>query len=144
VSANKLTFDGLSELRDALRRLPDELKVEAQHIVAVAANGAAAEIRQKYPARTGNLVNGVSVRPSEVSHFGAGAIVVNRAKHAFIFENGTQARHYFTKSGAKHEVGRMPPGHVFVPIVIRKRRQMYDDLKGVLVRNGLQVSGDAE
>jgi hypothetical protein len=140
VSQNKLTFDGLAELRDALRRLPDELKVEAQHIVAGAANGAAAEIRQKYPSRTGNLVSGVSVRPSEVSHFGAGAIVVNRAKHAFIFENGTQARH--NAIGANR--GSMPPGHVFVPIVIRKRRQMYEDLKDVLAQNGLQVSGDAE
>jgi hypothetical protein len=41
-----------------------------------------------------------------MSGFSAGAIVINRAKHAAIFENGTQARH--TAIGANR--GSMPPG----------------------------------
>lgn len=139
MSSNRLRLDGIDELREALRRLPDALRGEAGHIVEAAANGAAAEIKAKYPVHTGHLRDGVEVRPSEVSHFGAGAIVVNRAKHAFIFENGTQARH--NAIGANR--GSMPPGHVFVPIVIRKRRQMYEQLKDLLTRHGFQVSGDA-
>jgi hypothetical protein len=117
--------------------------------VEAAANGAAAEIGAKYSVRTGHLRDGLQVRPSEVSHFGAGAILVNRAKHAWLYDNGSQARHYTTKSGARHDTGAMwgktPPTHVFVrTIVIRKRRQMYEQLKDLLTRNGLQVSGDAE
>jgi hypothetical protein len=128
--------------------LPDELKGEARHIVEAAANGAAAEIGAKYSVRTGHLRDGLQVRPSEVSHFGAGAILINRAKHAWLYDNGSQARHYTTKSGARHDTGAMwgktPPTHVFVRTVIRKRRQMYEQLKDLLTRNGLQVSGDAE
>lgn len=139
MSNNRLDL-GLDELREALRKLPAELTGEASHIVEGAANGAAAQIKAAYPRRTGNLVNGVSVETVSSGQFSAGAIVKNKAKHAYIFDNGTQARH--DAIGANR--GSMPPGHVFVPAVIRKRRQMYEQLKDLLVRNGLQVSGDAE
>jgi hypothetical protein len=143
VSNNRLDL-GLDELREALRNLPDELTGEGSHIVEGNANGAAAQIKAGYKRRTGNLGDGVKVEPLGVGRFAAGVVVRNTAKHAVIFENGTQARHYYTINGVKHETGRMPPGHVFVPAVIRKRRQMYEQLKDLLVRNGLQVSGDAE
>jgi hypothetical protein len=137
VSKNRIRLDGIEELRDALRRLPHDLKAEAVEIVQETAESAAAEIRAKYPTRTGNLREGVHVRPSEVSTFGAGAIVKNSAKHAWIFEHGTVARR--TSIGAKR--GSMPPGNVFIPIAIRKRRAMEAKLKAVLVRHGLVVSG---
>lgn len=138
MSHNRLVFDGLAELRAALRQLPQELTGEGSHIVEGAANGAAAEIKGKYPRVTGHLIDGVEV---DFVHgqFVAGAIVRNKAKHAFIFENGTQVRH--TELGANR--GAMPPGHVFVPAMIRKRRRMYEDLKAMLTRHGLQVSGNA-
>jgi hypothetical protein len=66
-------------------------------------------------------------------------LVRNPAKHAAIFEFGTQARH--TKLGANR--GSMPPGHVFLPIVQQRRRTMYLRLKDMLVRFGFnQVFGD--
>lgn len=136
-------FTGLEEFKAALSRLPQELSGEGQAIVYGAADEAAAEIIAKYPARTGNLRKGVKVTRS-ASAFATTAVVKNTAPHAFIFENGTEARHYFTDpGGVRKEVGKMPPGHVFVPIVIRKRREMYEQLKALLVKAGLSVSGEA-
>lgn len=138
MSNNRLTFSGLDELRAALRQLPAELTGEASHIVEGAANGAAASIKAGYPSRTGDLRDHVTVETMQ-SGFSTGAVVKNTSKLAYIFENGSQARH--TAIGANR--GSMPPGHVFIPIVIRKRRQMYEQLKDLLTRHGLQVSGDA-
>jgi len=137
----RVRWAGLEELREALRNLPADLAGEAGHIVEGAANGAGVDLRAAYQerARTGHLAAGVTVTHYEKGRFSAGAIVKNRAKHAWLFENGTQARH--TDLGANR--GAMPPGHVFVPIVMRARRGMYEALKVMLERHGLKVSGDA-
>lgn len=139
MSNNRIRWDGLDELRDALRRLPEELRGEGSEIVVTNATGAKTEIVEKYPDRTGNLRGRVTLGLDSGSRFGAGAVVKNTAKHAYIFENGSQARH--TALGANR--GTMPPGHVFIPTVMRWRRRMYDQLKALLERHGLSVSGDA-
>lgn len=134
---NRIVWEGLDELRAALRQLPSDLAAEATGIVIAHAEGAAQEIEGAYPARTGNLRNGMDVIRSAAGRFGVGALVRNRAKHAWIFENGTQARH--TSLGASR--GSMPPGHVFIPRIIRWRARMYDALRAMLERHGLAVSG---
>lgn len=135
---NRIVWDGLDELRAELRKLPAELADEASGIVLQHADGAAQEIKAAYPSRTGNLRNGMAVIRSAAGRFGVGAIVRNRAPHAWIFENGTQARH--ASIGANR--GSMPPGHVFIPRVIKWRHRMYGALKAMLVRHGLVVSGE--
>ncbi|HEV8211052.1 MAG TPA: hypothetical protein VGP77_13050 [Vicinamibacterales bacterium] len=126
-------------LKAGLRTLPADLADEASAIVDNEAELAKSEIVQRYPRRTGKLREKVFVRTMALGRFGAGVQVVNSSKLAFIFENGTQARH--TKLGANR--GAMPPGHVFVPAIVRHRRAMYDKLKALLVKHGLLVSGDA-
>jgi hypothetical protein len=133
-------WSGLDELIADLRHLPADLALEASGIVVSAGNDAAQAIRDAYPERTGDLKNHVIVVPIDLGSFGAGVAVKNTSKLAYIFENGTQARH--TSIGANR--GSMPPGHVFVPRIIRYRRAMYDALKDLLVRHGLRVSGDAD
>ncbi len=134
---NRLVFEGLAELRAALRRLPAELTTEASRIVDGAANGGAADIKRTYPRRTGNLGDHVSVTHFDQGRFSAGAIVKNTATHAWMFEHGTQARH--TAIGANR--GSMPPGHVFIPRIMRARRLMYTQLADLLRRHGFQVTG---
>lgn len=138
MSNNRLVFEGLSELRAALRQLPTELAGEASGIVIGAAESAASLIVGSYPSRTAELRKGVKVTTESIGPYGAGAKVRNSGKLSSIFENGTQARH--TAIGANR--GSMPPGHVFVPIVIRERRKMYVKLRELLVRHGLSVSGE--
>ena len=140
MARNQLTFTGLEELKAALRALPAELTAEASHIIEGAANAVAYDIKAAYPVYTGNLRDHLTVTHQARGRFGAAALVQNTAKHAWIFENGTQARH--TQFGANR--GAMPPGRVFIPRMIKARRAMYERLKDLLVRHGLRVTGEAE
>lgn len=135
----RVFLDGLDELRADLRAMPAELAVEAGPIVLEAAERAKASMH--YPRITGDLQDHVKVETVSGGRFGAAAKVTQGSRLGYIFEHGTVARHYFTRSGAKHLTGRMPPGHVFVPAVIQARRQMYDELKAFVAEKGFQVSG---
>lgn len=131
-------WDGLDELRAELRSMPDGMAAEGDQIVLSSAESAASEIRAAYPVRTGRLRKGVQVRRSAAGRFGSGAIVQNVNPIAFIFENGTQARH--TELGADR--GSMPPGHVFIPRVIKWRRRMNERLKALGEKWGFTVTSD--
>lgn len=136
-----LQWDGLDEFKRELFGLPEDLGAEADRIVDATANAAAEEIRAGYGSHrvTGNLQDHVFVSRLDRGKVTAARIVKNTAPHAFIFENGTQARH--TDLGANR--GAMPPGHVFVPVIVRRRRAMNEELKALLVSKGLTVTGDA-
>lgn len=126
------------DFQKELRGLPEALASEASHIIVNSANHAAMQIIAAYPRHTGNLKGGVEV-VTFVSKWRTRATVVNRAPHAFIYEHGTEARHYFTKGGERHETGRMPPGHVFDPIVRRWQRRKDAALAALLKKYGLKV-----
>jgi hypothetical protein len=139
VSNNRFAFSGLDELKAALRTLPADLAGEASHIVEAAANAAEADIKAGYPVRTGDLRDHVLSQALSTGAFSAGIVVKNTSKLAYIAENGTQARH--TALGANR--GSMPPLHVFIPAVIKRRRVMYAQLKDLCERKGIRVTGDA-
>jgi bacteriophage HK97-gp10 putative tail-component len=139
MAASLLVWDGMQELQAAIRALPEALTGEAMDLVERTVNMVAADIRQAYPSRTGNLRKGVRVSSILKKGFVAGAIVKNTAKHAVLFELGTQARH--NKLGANR--GSMPPGHVFVPRVLKARRALTQQLKDMVARHGaVTVTGD--
>lgn len=133
-----LKFQGIDELRAALRQLPAELAGEAGHILEAEGNAAGVAIRSGYSAHrvTGNLRDHVSV-VHEHSAVAAKTVVKSTARHAHLFEFGTQTRQ--TRNGANR--GAMPPGHVFVPAMVRARRRMFEQLADLLRRAGLQVRG---
>jgi len=134
--AAKLRIDGLAELKAALAALPPALVHEASAIVLAAAAGAAAEIAAAYPhTGTGALARSVGIE-TRSDAFSATAIVRNRARHAYIFERGTDERRW--KNGK--ETGRMPKGDVFVPIAIERRERMTPAFVALLERNGLHVT----
>ncbi len=136
---SQVVWSGLEELKAQLRNLPADLTAEASGIVTDRAERAKQDIETSYPERTGNLRKGLRLGSgSNVGRFGASTVLKNTAKHAWIFENGTQARH--TDIGANR--GAMPAGHIFIPIVIRQRRAMYADLKALIERHGFVVTGD--
>lgn len=135
----RVTWTGLDELRADLRNLPVELTEEASGIVIDSAMSAAQDIRTAYPKRTGNLANHVKAEATAPSRFGVRAVVKSTARHAHLFEYGTQARH--TELGVDR--GSMPPGNVFIPRMVKHRRAMYERLKAMLERHGLTVRGNA-
>lgn len=138
MSDNHFRFTGLDEFREGMRHLAEMGRSgEATHIVEAAANGAATRMRTEYGKhrRTGNLQKGVVVEHA-YSAFGSASTIKNTARHASLYENGTQARH--TAIGADR--GSMPAGHVFIPAMIRARREMEAELKALLERLGLVVT----
>jgi hypothetical protein len=141
----RVVWNGLAELREALRNLPADLTAEAGNIVEGAGNAAAADARAGYAAKMkhpGELVEGVTVSRRDKGQFAASARVTNRSKLSHIFEHGSVARHYVSVHGVQHLTGRIPPMHVFIPAMIKRRRIMYQQLKALLQRHGLKVSGD--
>lgn len=137
--ANTVIWNGLKELQDELRQLPEACTGEAGKLIEGTVNGVAVAIKGAYPVRTGNLRDHLVIKPLTKHGLVVGAAVTNTAKHANIFENGTQARH--TSLGANR--GSMPPGHVFVPRIVRARRVLTEQLKEMVARHGATVSGDA-
>lgn len=146
MSGFRVVWEGLDELRAQLRAMPAELAAEGGGIVDGAADVAHAEILAAYERHrySGDLAAHVTRgRGTAVGRFGASTIIKSNAAHAWLFENGSQARHYITKNGVRHLTGRMPPANIFVPITQRRRRGMYDALAAMLERHGLRVTGKA-
>ena len=139
--ANSLVFSGLEELRTALRNLPAELAADASQIVQRRAENVATSVKAAYPSRTGNLRAGVKLTHVDQGKYSAGVIVKSSAKHAWLYEYGSETRTYTTIHGVKHPTGKMPPRPTFVPIVQRQRRAMWEDLAGLLREHGLLVTG---
>jgi hypothetical protein len=140
---SQVVWSGLEELKAQLRNLPAELAAEASGIVEGRAERARQDIETSYPDRTGDLRKGLRLGSgTNVGRFGASTVLKNTSKLAWIYENGTEARHYFTVNGKKKLTGKMKPGHIFIPIVIRQRRAMYRDLKALVERHGFVVTGD--
>ena len=126
---------GLDELRDALRQLPADLTQEATAIVWAHAEAAQHKIAAAYPVNTGNLRAGLTIDRRQAG-YSTSAILRNRAKHAYIYEHGSEMR--YTDSGARR--GKMPPGRVFIPIAVRHRQLMVHALTDLVRRAGFTVS----
>lgn len=154
--SSKVTFDGVEELHRLLRTFPEILTAEGQRIAEGTANAMASDIRQAYPVRKtglhpgprrqspwyapGNLLARIAVTHFDRGKFIAGSMVKNRAPHAYIFENGTDARHYYESSGKRHATGKMPPGRVFIPAAMRWRARMRQELIAMVERHGFRVT----
>lgn len=133
------TIQGLAELQEALRQLPETLRAEAQHEVEGAANAAILQMRATYPVRSGTLRDSLVQRDIS-SGFAAAVEIKNTAFYARWFENGTHLRH--TKLGLSRGAPAKP-GRVFVPAIAHQRRVMFERLRLVLLRNGLVAEGTA-
>ena len=137
-----VTWIGLKELMAELKKLPQELTELGTVIVREAADRAAAEVKAAYPVgpgndeyEGGNLRKGVRVGQKRTGEYAVGFTVRSTAHHASLFETGTQTRQ--TKLG--YNRGFMPGSNIFVPIMVRSRREMYEDLTALLEQAGLEV-----
>lgn len=136
---NKFVWAGLDELKQALRTLPADLTNDAGVIVQSHAYTAAQSIRDQYSRhrRSGDLADGVVTEFVATGPFGVGVRVRAKAKHAWFFENGSQARHWMNGK----LTGQMPATPTFIPTMQRYRRAMYDALADLLRKHGLSVTG---
>ena len=135
-----VVWEGLEAYRAVLAQFPEMLTGEAANLVEGEANGVAVEIKAAYPVRTGTLRDKVSVTHIPPGgRLRAAAVIKNTAKQAAVFERGSQARH--TAIGANR--GAMPPGRVFIPRVVKRRRRLTDLLMDLVRRQGATQVVDA-
>lgn len=141
--STRFVFDGLDELKAQLRALPAELGGEAGNIIEGATNSAEQKIKAAYSRHrlTGELAEKTQATVTRTA-FGAEGIVKNTSKLAHIFEKGSEVRHYVTVRGNQHVTGRMPAAHVFAKVMPAERRRMWQQIRDLLVRHGLIVSGE--
>lgn len=132
----RLRLDGVDAFVAALRALPAHLADEARTVIIAATENTKQEITEAYPTRVGGeLRSHMRTRYIDKGPLQTIGIVENTSHLSNWYEYGTQERH--TKLGAFR--GAMPPGHVFVPIVMRARRRMQDTLIELIVREGFVV-----
>jgi len=133
--AARLRIDGLDAFKARLRQLPEDLKAESRGIVAEHVDAAESTIRAGYSGhrRSGNLEKGLYSNAKETK-FGVTSTLRNRAPHAWLFEVGTE----MDRRGG---TGRMPAAKIFIPAVMKARRDMMRDLIDLVERHGLKVSG---
>jgi hypothetical protein len=129
-------WEGLDELKAALRQLPTELAGEASHIIEGTANAAIVDMRAEYP--PGELRDGVYQSTLSTGPFGVGIQIRNRSGWAWHWDHGTEMRHWINKKST----GRMQPKHTFGRTMSQSRRRMYAQLAQLLERHGLIVSGE--
>jgi hypothetical protein len=132
-----LQIKGLDDLKADLARVPGALRDDTAPRVEAAAVEAEAAIRAAYPERTGALKAGLR-HGVETTAAGTRAWVVNVSTYAAIWEYGTEIRH----TGLGQNRGRMPAGKVFVPTVVRERRDMVKDLIAIVERAGFTIRGE--
>lgn len=143
----QIQWDGMDELKTMLRSLPSDLTGAAIDLVNEAAEAAQTEIAAGYhQGPTGNLRAGLGIT-FKAGLFKTVAVLRNRAAHAWLWDNGSQLRHYAgpwkhgKATGAMW--GKTGPPHTFVKGVIKHRRLMYERFKDLLRDHGLLVTGEA-
>jgi Bacteriophage HK97-gp10, putative tail-component len=137
-----LTLDAAGILRRQLEAMPRILEEDGAIIVRKTAETASGRIRAQYERvrKTGTLASRVSVRAVGAGRGKVIQDVASRAPHAWLYENDSKKLRR-TRKGASR--GVMTGADVFIPEMIRYRRLMYQDIKAMIARYGLQVSGDA-
>ena len=127
-----VSWSNLDALYKELAALPQALHGEANAILLESAQAAKAEISAAYPLGPGNrrrgiapggLKRGLVLTPARGRLF-AGAVLRNRAPHAWIYEHGTKPRVLKGRGmyPAGTERGASPPHHTFHPIAEAHQR----------------------
>jgi hypothetical protein len=136
-----VTWSGLDELKVALALMPAALTDEAIPIITDTADRALADMQSEYP--EGELTQMLTQAPIAAGPFFGGVRVRNGSGFAWMWDHGTQERHWARGKGTGAEWGKTHPPHTFARVMAQQRRQMYEQLKAMLERAGLVVSGDA-
>jgi len=133
-------WDGLDSFKRELQVITADLVSEAEGILVESAFAAGDHIRSLYPDREGGLRRGLTVVPSRGLVL-AGAELINRAPHAYLYENGTRVR----ENRQKANRGRMRKTPTFVPIAAAYRQSALSSITFRLIQKGaIRVTGDPD
>jgi hypothetical protein len=140
----------ISELMDAIDKLPAQMQREADQAVRAAARRTASRLRSAYrqarskgdtfsangrtlPKR--HLADAVTTKTVSKSLGTVASRVIVNGPHAHLYEYGTQMR--ATKAGANR--GSSPPHPTLIPVALDERRTMVDDIVEIVTQAGFEV-----
>ena len=131
-------WTGLEEYRAQLRAMPRECVNEAARIVEGAANAAYVKVSTVYGNHryTGRLQDRLKIVTINAGELRTGKDLRSNAPHAWLFDNGTQARHWKSGKSTGKMWGHTPPTHIFVRTVVAERRRATQKLKDMVLRHG--------
>lgn len=130
-----LFLDGLDELRNALRDMPDQLTNDAIAIVATAAHDTASDIKGQYP--SGPMRDGVVV-VDRSAPYRARFVVESRTAQAVWWEFGTQNR--VTQQGWNRGAEKAHPDQSLIRIAKFYRARMHAALVELVRSAGFTVT----
>lgn len=136
--AGNVTWTGMQEYLAELRRLPGESKGEAEKLIRGTVNGAFVTVAGVYEQHqhTGTLRRRLKISDD-------GKQLTSGSPLAWLFDNGSQARHWASGKSTGRMWGRTPPTHIFAKTVGRARRKLTEAYKAMLLRRGAtSVTGE--
>ena len=143
-------WSGMDELRKTLATIPATMQPDVQALVLYHARAAEGALRGRYAlGPTGNLRRGVRLESARAGRgFGPAAVLVSKAPHAWIYEQGTDPRQgrggnalgKGSRAGGKlANRGFSPAHHTFWNTVEPEGQRLYTDLVSLLTRRGFEV-----
>lgn len=128
-----VVWDGLKEYLAELKQLPAESEREAGKLIEGGVNAAFVTIKQVYVAHrhTGALAKRLTIAPIK-----GGLQLKNTSPIAWLFDNGSQARHWASGKSTGRMWGKTPPTHIFARTVGQERRRLTNQFKDMLLRRG--------
>jgi hypothetical protein len=136
----EVRWDGLDTFQAELELMTANLVDEANAIMLESCQAAKAEISARYPFDKGGLKAGLTIVPARGTVI-AGAALVQRAPHGWIYEHGTTIR--ANKAGQNR--GFSKPHPTFEPIAHAYRRTAISAVMFRLYAHGAaEVTGDIE
>jgi hypothetical protein len=133
-----MVWDGFQEYLDELRKLPEDCAVEAANLTESGVNAAYQTISQVYGQHrfTGTLQSRLRIKTVRVGRLIKGLVLESGSPIAWLFDNGSQARHWASGKSTGKMWGRTAPTHIFAKTVARERRKLTQQFKDMLLRRG--------
>jgi hypothetical protein len=136
----EVRWDGLDTFQAELELMTANLVDEANAIMLESCEAAKAEIAGRYPFKSGGLRAGLTIVPARGTVI-AGAALVQRAPHGWIYEHGTKVR----ENKSKQNRGASGPHPTFEPIAHAYRRTAISAVMFRLYAHGAaSVTGDVD
>jgi hypothetical protein len=152
-----ITWEGLDGLVEDLEQLPETLAEAGLKLADTAAHLAGAAIKAAYPEGKGHPENVAKGWPEhlrsgvivEQNRKRTGWVVLSTAPYAYAFESGrkkgAKGKYGFSAGpGQKGWHGMTPARPTFIPLREKYQRGLIDALEGLMIREGLKVSGSAD
>jgi hypothetical protein len=142
MAKGSLVWDGFAEFRAALDALPEDCRAEAATLIAAEVKTAYTLIAAVYAA---HRVTGTLVARLQITTIPGGFRLVSGSPIAWLFDNGSQARHWRSGKSTGTMWGKTPPTHIFARTVGVARRTLTARFTAMLTRRGaasVTVTGD--